>query len=427
MNSTVAHNRGISEAWFFTSELEAERAGSFRQDRWCRVFLELGLPVRIFNVRGFLQLTSARFASVQEFEAFRVAVGHRSGPRASVREGLVARILRRVKHAFLIDLYYPNIFRLVYRALSELRGAPARVLVMGSSPPFSLAVAAAIVRVLRPGRVELAVDMRDAWAMHLSLGGSRGLKLAIEGLVLRRASGISAVSYGLAEEFEENHGVKVDVLYNVATHYFETPARKVIDWKTLCPEVDPSRLKLVYTGSTPEDFYDLPSLVAALKLFRAETPELADRIQLVFVGACDAMRRELHRQGAGEQDVVFAGHVPHALAKMIQQNADGLLYLTYRGRGAVSTKIFEYFALSKPIFPLFVPTASDVDHLLKNYGGVSMVLHQTGEIVAALRGVAGPGGLEALPCCKDPMVLRRLLDEYRDYSRRLSYIACSEA
>lgn len=411
----------INEAWFFTSELEGQRAGSFRQERWCRVFIQAGVPIRIFNVQGAFGLTTKRFESETAFAAFRQDAFSGARPRASVREGVLVRSLRRIKHLFLVDLYYPNIFYIIWTALLASRRTPGRVLIMTSSPPFSLAVAGAVVEMLRPRKIMLGVDMRDAWAMHRSLGGVRFLKRLVESFVLKRAACVSTVSYGLKEEFQETCEVEADVLYNVATHYFDVSPPMPVDWQALNPRISDGRIKLVYTGSTPEGFYDLNALVRAMVDFRRTSPELADRIQLVFVGACDEMRRELKRHGCEGDDVVFISHVAHEQAKAIQQNADSMLYLTYCGKGAVSTKIFEYFALGKPIFPLFVPPGSDVDRLLTTYGGGTYNLHSPDEIVAILRRVAGVGGLAVLPCVADPASVRGLFDDYRRFVARFRH------
>src|SRR5207244_120326 len=163
---------------------------------------------------------------------------------------------------------------------------------------------------------------------------------------------------------ERTYGITADVLYNVATHY--TVARPVgtFDWKELSPRIDTARCKFVYTGSTPAGFYDVAAVVSAVKELRAQDRALADRLQLIFVGACEEVRAEVARQQLPDGDIVVAGHVPHGIARDIQQNAEGLLFLAYRGegnKGVVSTKIFEYLALGKPILPISLHEGSDVD------------------------------------------------------------------
>ena len=110
----------LREAWFLTSELESERASSFRQERWCRIFLEAGATLRLFNLRGAIDHSDTVCVDEQSLLDFRrVGVARYRGPQASVREGWIVRLLRRVKHLLLADLYLPNVIKL-YRRLDAL-------------------------------------------------------------------------------------------------------------------------------------------------------------------------------------------------------------------------------------------------------------------------------------------------------------------
>lgn len=411
-----------ASVWMLTSELESDSAGSFRQERWCTNFLSAGARVRVCNIRGAMGLTSAEFATQAEFADFRRIAVTRSTPRASVREGALAKIARRVKHGLFADLYLPNLFMLAFKCLWRIARTRERIIIMSSSPPFSLAVVGAVLKAVYPQRVILAVDMRDAWAMHTSLGGNRRVKRGLERSVLRRADHVSTVSYGLKREFEAAYGINVDVLYNVATHYIGSVQDAEIDWTDLNPRIGARRYKLVYTGSTPPGFYDLTSIVSAIKQLRRAHPSQANAIQLLFVGACDEVRAEVARQGGiSNDDIVFVEHVPHETAKAIQQNADALLFLAYHGegnKGVVSTKIFEYLALGKPVLPLSLHAGSDVDRILHTYCGTSRNLHCAAEMMRALKEVADGKG-ERLPRLTDRTMLHHFARAYSDFTRAL--------
>ncbi len=88
----------MSEVWFLTSGLEGDHASSFRQERWCRVFLECGATIAIFNVRGALSLNEYSFATLDAFGAFRQQAMANAPRVSSVRTGFPARLLRRIKH-----------------------------------------------------------------------------------------------------------------------------------------------------------------------------------------------------------------------------------------------------------------------------------------------------------------------------------------
>ncbi|MDN4576473.1 hypothetical protein DBB29_10780 [Pandoraea cepalis] len=409
------------ECWFLTSEFEGQRAGSFRQERWSKVFSGLNCPVRVFNVQGANRLLEKTFGMPEEIEAFRESVMNVSVSKASVREGMAITVIRFIKHTFLIDLYLPNVIALYRRCARLLRETQGNVVIMASSPPFSMAVVGAMLKRRFPEKVTLSVDMRDAWALHDSLGGNRNIKRAIEGAVLRRADAVTTVSYGLAEEFESNYSIKVGTLFNVATHYFEPTTPRSVDWRALNPDIDPDRIKVVYTGSTPIGFYDLQSLTQGIRQLRERNPAAADRLQVIFVGACAPVQAAWEMLGGG-MDVIFVPHVNHHTARAIQQNADVLMFLAYfapGNKGVVSTKIFEYMALGKPIYPVSLHHGSDVDRLLETYCGRSCCLHTADEMTAAFERVVEQGALETLPHMDDPKRVRPLLDGYRDLARTL--------
>jgi len=419
---SAAPTHRLTEAWFLTSELEGERASSFRQERWCRIFLEAGAALRIFNLRGAFDHSDAQVTSVDELVAFRRAgVAAYSGPLASVREGFAVRLLRRVKHLLLADLYLPNVIKL-YRHLDCLltqRNAP--VVVMASSPPFSVAVVGALLKRRHGSKMVFAVDMRDAWALHNALGGIKPLKRWIERRVLRRADHVTTVSRGLADEFGGRYGVKVGVMYNVATHYLDVPRAEHLDLRTVNAAIDPTRKVLVYTGSTPEGHYDIRSIIGGLRLLRQDSPALAERIQLVFVGACDEVRREAEAQDLPVGDVVFVAHLPHSVARSVQASADGLLFLAHFGpnnMGVVSTKLFEYLCLGQPVLPVCLHEGSDVDVLLRRYCGHSLNAHSAAELAAAYAAVARDG-VDMLPRLGEVQRVRELLNDYRAHAQRL--------
>ena len=413
--STATTAGRLDEIWFLTSELEGERASSFRQERWCRIFLDAGARIVIFNVQGAFGLTETRCANEREFSAFRRERLAKTRPTSSVREGMAVRLARRIKHLFLVDLYLPNVVKLVWRCHRLLKARFGPVAVMASSPPFSVAIAGAILKHLHGDKVVLSVDMRDAWALHSALGGIRPVKRGIERRVLRRADHVTTVSYGLAEEFDRMYGVRVGVMYNVATHYLDAAPAVSIELTSVSPDIDGGRVQWVYTGSTPEGHYDVISIVGAVALMRQKHPALADRVQLVFVGACDEVRREAERQRIARRDIVFVPHVPHAVARSIQASAQALLFLAHHGegnRGVVSTKLFEYLCLGRPVLPVSLYRSSDVDRLLQRYCGTSVNVHTAEEIMQIFAQVASDGP-NTLPVLLDAARVRELVDDYR--------------
>lgn len=407
------------EIWFLTSEIEWERAGSFRQERWAQVFLGENARVRFFNVQGATHLSELPFDDLAQFNDFRDRIRGTARLAASVREGWYVGLLRSIKHLLLVDFYLPNILRLIRTARERLKDG-RRVVIFASSPPFAVAGAGWLLKLLHPHQVILVVDMRDAWALHDSLGGLRPLKRAIERRVLRDAAMVSTVSVGLSEEFNSLYHCKVDVLYNVATHCAE-PAATPIDWSALSPLLRADSLKFVYTGSTPVGFYDVGAFARAVAGLRRRSPELADRVQFLFVGACAEVKREAAAAGVADTDVIFVPLVPQKTALALQHAADAVVFLAFDGennRGVVTTKFFEYLALRKPILPFGIRRGSDVDRLLEDLCGESRILISADQIEAELFEVASKG-VGALPRLASPAGLTPLFSAYRDFARRV--------
>jgi hypothetical protein len=408
-------NTAVPEVWFLTSELEGERAGGFRQERWCRVFLDAGSRIRAFNIRGAFDRTDVACDSLSEFEAFRQR-SLANAPRASsLREGWAMRVGRFLKHLLLIDLYLPNVVQLYLRVNHLLAQRSSPIILMASSPPFSLAVVGALLKRRHPNIVTLVVDMRDAWANHNAMGGVKWLKSLVERRVLRRADHILTVSRWLADEFAQTSGVEPQVMYNVATHYFgiATPATP-IPWIEIHPSIDSKRLKIVYTGSAPRGHYDLTSFVGAVAKLRAGNPELADRIQFILVGACSEVANEAKRQSILSTDMVFVAHLPHDVARTVQAAADVLLFFAHFGpgnKGVVSTKLFEYISLGRPLLPVSLHAQSDVDKLLRRFCSGSLNLHTIEEMSSAFARVAN-AGVGDLPLPRLPDRTPELLGDY---------------
>lgn len=412
--------QSIKEVWFLTSELEGERASSFRQERWCRIFLESNATLRIFNLRGAFDHSDVTCNTNDELIKFRKnGIDHYKGPKASVREGLLVRFIRRIKHITLVDLYLPNVIKLFFHLHRLLKSRTKPIVIMASSPPFSVAVVGALIKWLHDRKVIFVVDMRDAWALHNALGGIKPLKRIIEKKVLRIADHVATVSYGLAEEFKRYYNVDVHVMYNVATHYLDSPKSAAIEWQQVSKDINPGRRQIVYTGSTPQGHYDLNSIVSAMVILRKNKPELANKIQLIFVGACDEVRRLALSHAVPEDDIVFIGHLPHAVSRSVQASAHALIFLAHFGpknAGVVSTKLFEYLCLNKPVLPFGLHQGSDVDILLNRYCGKSLYLHNAKEIAATLERIA-KNELDFLPILDNAERIRELLVDYQNFSK----------
>lgn len=412
-----------NEIWFLTSELEAQRAGSFRQERWCELFLECSFTIKVFNISGALGINRFKFTNVSDFKSFRKnSLLSPRGLNASIREGLFARILRRIKHLFLIDLFLPNVVCLTLNLIFAVMRRDHPIIVMASSPPFSLVLVLGIIKWFNPEKVVSIIDMRDAWALHNALGGVKWLKKKIERFALVNSNYLLTVSKGLAQEFSNQYGIKCRVMYNVATHYHTKVVNIYVDWSKLCDQIDTKRILLVYTGSTPIGHYDVGTIVRGITKLRARNQVLANKIQTVFIGACGEVQKEFNSIRNGTNDIVFVRHLSHTVCRSIQAQSSALIFLGHTGcnnSGVVSTKIFEYLALAKPIMPLCLHSGSDVDELLVRFCGQSFNVHTDDEICNLLEKVAVEGP-EILPKIQINKSVDDLFQCYREFVNELN-------
>jgi glycosyltransferase involved in cell wall biosynthesis len=409
------------EVWFFVSELEWLRAGSFRQERWVRLFFQWNPVVTIFNVMGAFHLTVARFETDEDFTRFRTQSLAKAPLVASVREGWFACLLRKFKHLFLVDLYLPNCFLLLARAWWRLARAEGSVFLMCSSPPFSLALIGGLLKLCFPRKVVLHVDMRDAWALHPALGGIPALKRALERRVFRASDHLTTISNQLAQELTATYGFPVRTLYNVATHYFPKADAPPMALEPLDLRLKPGTLKLVYTGSTPVGFYDGDALARGTRRYLDRHPGEPLRIQFLFLGACAEIQKAVMKVPGLEDVFIFSPTVSHGMAKAIQVAADALVFLGFLGqgnKGIITTKFFEYLALGKPIFPVSVHPGSDPDLLLQRFAGGGLNLRKEEEIAGALERLHAQG-TSFLPRCADPGPLEALYEDYIAFAAAL--------
>jgi hypothetical protein len=351
----------------------SQLGGGFRQQRWCEFVLRRGEPMDVFCQYSSLTIRQVRVDDENTLRDLRKTWLEQSPPKSGVRTGAIARALRLVKHIFLVELLFPSVWLMALRVGGGIARSDTPVVLMCSSPPFSLAVAGAVLKSIFGKKVVLVLDMRDLWSMHSAMPGPRIHKRWIERWALARADYITTVSFGLQQRFEEEFGARSDVAYSVATQSWQADSSNAatLDWSQLSPELRKDSTKIVYTGSIPEAFYDLETFISACELFIARSSE-PDRLQFVFIGNA----QELQTQAQGRLPpglMVFLPQVSHPDVARMQAAADALIifgYISGDNQGQASIKIFEYFYRRRPIIALNIAAKSDMDYLISLYCGV---------------------------------------------------------
>ncbi|MCC7003757.1 MAG: hypothetical protein IT357_16490 [Gemmatimonadaceae bacterium] len=410
---------------FFSAYFGRGVSGAFRQERLVRKLLAQGHPVTVVRARSVASADVLTFSDLAQCEAWLESTRHSTPPATTVSVGVLAPLLRRVKHALLMDLVgsgLPGMYR-AGRALSRAAGSQSLACV-ASSPPFACALAAFLVAGARSDR-RLVVDMRDAWAEHSRIYFWRGLRRWVESRVLGRAEMVSTVSRYLAEEFATRRGAAVDVLYNCDT---QTQVHAIATAPATVPRAATDVVSIVYVGSLPDGFYDLGAFVEGVAALGREAPDALRRLHFTFIGTGDALHRLVAQRSELAGVFSFEPPVPHAKAVEAMRAADAVLFFGFdapRNAGVVSTKIFEYFELGVPIVALGVREESDLEWLFVQLCGEAPRVRTPEEIARELRRAVHASA--SLPRVRAREKLADLEAEYGRVLARLSAPAAPTA
>jgi hypothetical protein len=231
--------------------------------------------------------------------------------------------------------------------------------------------------------IRWVADYRDGWLRDVRHPAPlRVVDRALERLIARRSTVVTAVNDAIAADVEQRHGVRT---FTISNGFDRTVIAGASEERAT---LDPNRFSLVYTGLLAIDVGEQPvinrgkdaqSFLDALSLLLAEDPTVATRIELVIAGPISDSEREVLTRGDLGDSVRVLGLLPRERALGLQQAANGLLLIP-GGAGATTAKVFEYLAARKPIFAV-TEHESVAAELLREAGE-----HTIGE----------PGGVEPL-------------------------------
>lgn len=379
--------------WLLSGDIMSQLGGGFRQQRWCEYFLDLGHSIRLFYVRGAFGVAWEDVSTSAELAAKRARWIAAAPPKAGVRDSPAARTARWIKHSFMIDLFLPSTFQLLFNLHRLKRNVPGRVVLLCSSPPFAMGLVGRLMKAIWGSSIVMVLDMRDLWALHSAFPGFRFQKQPVERWVVRGADIFTTVSNGLAERFLAAHKAKAIVAYNVATHIKPVAKEdmRTFAWPNLDAKLRAQSIKLVYTGSIPEGFYDLELLLDACQIYCNSEMDAPERLQFVFIGAGGELATRAARRKLPQDFLVFLPQMSHDGIAQAQTAADVLLFLGYRAgdnQGQVSIKLFEYFKRRLPILPTAIKAGSDVDDLLSLYCDRTLRIDDAHALASTLEQIA---------------------------------------
>jgi hypothetical protein len=392
--------------WLLADTIMNAKGGGFRQQRWCEYFLQRGERVRIFHCAGLFELRWQDLNSIEQLRELRRAWLADTVPQAGVRDTRWARGARLIKHTLLVDLYYPSVWRLLFTLGGMLRATPHRVALLCSSPTFAMAVVGRLMKAWRPHQVIMALDMRDLWSLHTAFRGPKAHKRRLERWVIGGADIFTTVSTGLVRRFRQVFNAVPYVVYNVATQVPVGPSNDSAetDWSAVAPELRPDSLKILYTGSLPEGFYDLDGFLDGLETLAATNPRCAAKLQFLFIGATGELRALSAKRSLPAGLLVYRTQMSHERVGQLQLAADALLFLGYQAddnQGQVSIKLFEYFRRKRPILPVHITPSSDVHHLISLYCGRCPNVETPSQFARILSAIVEGKGRLPVACNED--------------------------
>jgi glycosyltransferase involved in cell wall biosynthesis len=225
--------------------------------------------------------------------------------------------------------------------------------VITTSPPQSAHLVG--LRLARRG-VPWIAEFRDGWRFEPArhdwpLAAQRALDDRLERSVIRRANALVAVTAPIADDLELRYGRRVALITNGFDP--EDADAGATDGREEAL-LDADRRSIVHTGSMGFTGATVRPLVEALRQFRAEVPELAARLEVVFAGLLSTDEAELLESPELAGTVRCVGSLDRPSALRLQRAADVLLVVTEgsRRRSVATGKLFEYLTADRPILVL---------------------------------------------------------------------------
>lgn len=359
----------------------------FRVTKFVRYLPEFGWqPVVVAAaVRGGMRDEALLAQLPADLEVLRVDNPFTPGagsPAPSVGQPpLRARLRQLLRAAFIPDpqlLWVPGA---VHAAAARIaRGDIAAV--FSTAPPFSVQLAGLWLKRRFPSLPWL-MDIRDIWSENPAVDDPVRYKLqrACEGACVARADRVVTATDGQRRLIEQAFGLPTARLATITNGFdpLDVPP-------SAAPEPH-SALRLTYVGSMiGTRAAAAAGLFVALELLAAGGVTAA-QLEVRLIGVFDA-RIQAWAAPLIERGIVrLLPFMPYAEAYAEMTRADVLLLTTSddrEGRLSHPNKLFEYFAVGRPVLALTPP--GDVAQLVREAGvGVAVPPGATEQIVAALR------------------------------------------
>jgi glycosyltransferase involved in cell wall biosynthesis len=206
----------------------------------------------------------------------------------------------------------------------------------------------------------------------------------MERRVVTSAERTICVELPVAEDFRARLGVDAAFVPNG----WDPDLAEGLDDVSL-PEFDGERVLLVHTGKLSGGWGRDPApLLEALRRLQAESPETAERLQLVLAGRLDRDERELIESFALGDLVRHVGELSRPQSLALQRRADVLVLITAPSLvWELPGKFFEYIGAHRPVLAL--AAGNECERLVHETNtGITVRPDDVDAIARALRVVA---------------------------------------
>ena len=321
------------------------------------------VPVRDASLENEIPATVeiARARTWEPGYAVKTLIADAAGKRRSflaAAKSRVAGVLRGIASGVLQPdpqiLWYPDAVR-VGRTLLRQQGFAA---ILATAPPFSAFLLAS--RLARMAKVPLVADYRDEWTISNQCWENRknGRLSAIcqkhmENYVLRTAAAVITTTRASTESLrarcqEAGSEAAVHTIYNGYDDEDFTSGSQ-------SARSDSQHFRLIYTG-TLWNLTTVAPLVEAVKSLASKRPDLANRLELQFVGRRIGAQIELVESLRNTPcKLVVHDYLDHGRSLELLREADASCLLLSDLPGAervVPAKTFEYMAVGHPILAI---------------------------------------------------------------------------
>jgi glycosyltransferase involved in cell wall biosynthesis len=261
--------------------------------------------------------------------------------------GGVYRPVSRVASVVVPDVAVVGWLPFALRAAREILRERRVDCVLTTSPPQS---AHAVGYALRRRGVPWIAELRDGWTFEpprppWPTRAQRSLDERLERRLLTRADAVVGVTRPIADDAAARLGVAAPLI----TNGFDPE-------DVVAPNDEPllSREKhaFVYTGRAGVAERRLEPLIEGVRLLVAESPELADRLELVFAGPMSEEEAQTLADASTSGFARTVGALDRPSTLRLQRAAGTLLVLTRGARSEATGKLFEYLAAGRPILVL---------------------------------------------------------------------------